>query len=117
MRKLLLMFTLLCPCVVAPVANAASWPIKPLRLIVPYSAGGPTDGVARLIAQHLEEQLGQTVVVQNRPGAGGAIGVGKYCGPHLTATHWRLSRLALLPGYLHCRHCRINYRTSNISPG
>ena len=77
MRKLLLMFILLCPCVVAPVANAASWPIKPLRLIVPYSAGGPTDGVARLIAQHLEEQLGQTVVVQNRPGAGGAIGVGE----------------------------------------
>ncbi|HBP29988.1 MAG: Bug family tripartite tricarboxylate transporter substrate binding protein [Advenella sp.] len=77
MRKLLLMFILFSPGILAPAANAASWPTKPLRLIVPYTAGGPTDGVARLIAQHLEENLGQAVVVQNRPGAGGAVGVGE----------------------------------------
>lgn len=63
--------------VVPLLASAADWPAKPLRLIVPYSAGGPTDGVARLIAQHLEKNLGQPVVVQNRPGAGGAVGVGE----------------------------------------
>ncbi|MGH8811891.1 MAG: tripartite tricarboxylate transporter substrate binding protein, partial [Advenella sp.] len=70
MRKLLLMFICFLSGILAPTANAASWPTKPLRLIVPYTAGGPTDGVARLIAQHLEENLGQAVVVQNRPGAG-----------------------------------------------
>lgn len=62
---------------ICQMAYAAEWPSKPLRLIVPYSAGGPTDGVARLIAQHLETRLGQPVVVQNRPGAGGAVGVGE----------------------------------------
>ena len=77
MRKFLLMFTLFCVGALPPVAQAASWPAKPLRLIVPYSAGGPTDGVARLLAQHLEKNLGQTVIVQNRPGAGGAVGVGE----------------------------------------
>ncbi len=58
--------------------SAASWgqdfPVKPIRLIVPFSAGGGNDAVARVIAQQLTTQLKQTVVVENRPGAGGAVG-------------------------------------------
>lgn len=54
-------------------SGAASYPTKPVRLIVPFPAGGPTDGMARLIGQHLSQQLGQPVVVDNRGGAGGTI--------------------------------------------
>lgn len=51
-----------------------SYPTKPIRLIVPYTAGGDTDVVARLIAPRLGESLGQQVLVENRPGAGSLIG-------------------------------------------
>lgn len=58
-----------------PLAAQAAdkWPTKPLRLIIPFAAGGNTDVVARLIAPHIEKAVGQTVVVENRPGAAGNI--------------------------------------------
>jgi len=59
-------------CLAAPAA-AESYPSHPIRLIVPYTPGGITDIVARLVGQQLGERLGQTVVVDNRPGAGGTL--------------------------------------------
>jgi tripartite-type tricarboxylate transporter receptor subunit TctC len=52
----------------------AAWPQRTVRIVVPYSAGGPTDVVARLLAPGWQAALGQTVVVDNRPGAGAMIG-------------------------------------------
>lgn len=61
--------------VAAPAAWAQSWPAKPIRIIVPYTPGGFTDITARLVAQKLQERLGQTVVIDNKPGANSIIGV------------------------------------------
>ncbi|WP_416049321.1 tripartite tricarboxylate transporter substrate binding protein [Cupriavidus basilensis] len=55
-------------------AAAAAYPAKPLKFVVPYPAGGPLDTVARAIGDKLKDSLGQPVVVENRPGAGGNIG-------------------------------------------
>ena len=58
----------------AALAQTPAYPTKPIRLIVPYPAGGPLDSAARALAERLKESLG-TVVVENRPGAGGNLGV------------------------------------------
>jgi len=65
---------LLALCLISLPAFAQNWPSRPIRIIVPYAAGGATDVFARLVASKLQEQLGTPVVVENRAGAGGNIG-------------------------------------------
>ncbi len=68
MRKLAYLLVFLCG-----AAFAQSFPSKPIRILVPFPAGGTTDIVARLVAQRMSEQVGQPVLVENRAGAGGTI--------------------------------------------
>ncbi len=57
-----------------PIASADTWPSKPIRAVVPFGAGSATDVIPRLVFEQLQSQLGQTIVVENRGGAGGTIG-------------------------------------------
>src|SRR6478752_4529905 len=58
----------------ASPASAQSYPTKPIKIIVPFAAGGTTDLLARAVGAELQKSLGQSVIVDNRPGAGGNIG-------------------------------------------
>src|SRR5260370_1021628 len=57
-------------------ARAAGYPERPIKIIVPFAPAGPTDIMARILSTHLGDALGGTVVVENKPGAGGNIGIG-----------------------------------------
>jgi tripartite-type tricarboxylate transporter receptor subunit TctC len=67
-------FVLLWLAIIAPAASAQPYPAKPIRLIVPFAAGGSTDLLARTLAAQMQDSLGQPVIVDNRPGAGSNIG-------------------------------------------
>jgi tripartite-type tricarboxylate transporter receptor subunit TctC len=73
MARLAVAFVLVCTAAVS-TAYAQAWPAKPIRVIVSYAPGGVTDVIARLVMQPLSEALGQSIIVENKPGANGLIG-------------------------------------------
>src|SRR5262249_60774549 len=69
-------------------AEDSRWPDHPVRIIVPYPAGGSTDVLCRILADRMKEMFGQPFVIENRPGAGGNIGIAAATGrPPARATH------------------------------
>jgi len=73
-RSIRVRAALLFGCLPLALAAQGAYPNKPIRMIVPYPPGGPTDVLGRIVAQKLSESLGQQVVIENRPGASGMIG-------------------------------------------
>lgn len=74
-RTLLGVFSVSAMLALAPWAQAqTAWPEKTVRYIVPFSPGGVSDGVARMLAEQLSKQLGQSVIIENRPGVSGIVG-------------------------------------------
>jgi tripartite-type tricarboxylate transporter receptor subunit TctC len=70
-----IVFALIASIVLAPIAvSEEAFPVRPIRLIVPYPAGGATDVVARIVAEKMSEKLGQQIFIDNRPGAGTMLG-------------------------------------------
>ena len=65
---------LACSPVASPALAQSAWPARPLRMVIPFPPGGPTDAFARLYASALGQQLGQPVVLENKAGASGAVG-------------------------------------------
>jgi tripartite-type tricarboxylate transporter receptor subunit TctC len=75
-RRSLLALPLLAVPLLARAARAEeSWPSRPVRLVIPFGPGGPIDTVGRMLAEHLRDRLGQPFIIDNRPGAGGSIGI------------------------------------------
>ena len=84
---------LLLSCAFTAAASADEYPSRPITMIVPFAAGGPTDVVGRLLAQYMGQALGQNVVVEDVTGAAGSIGVGRAAhappdGYTLSLGHW-----------------------------
>ena len=73
MKRMLVTFAL---AATAVAASAQGYPTKPITLIVPFAAGGPTDVVARAVGQAMTKTLGQAVIIENKLGAGGTLAAG-----------------------------------------
>ena len=74
MKTLAAIFTFTLTLFAAPVSAQETYPSRPIRIVVGFSPGGSTDILARVVGQRLSETLGQPVIVDNRPGAGGSVG-------------------------------------------
>ena len=99
LRTLLAALAALCACA-APLHAEPAWPAKPLRIVVAYPSGGVSDAVARILAEKLATQLGTPVLVENKPGASGSIGidaVAKAAPDGYTLGFAAISPLALYP--------------------
>jgi tripartite-type tricarboxylate transporter receptor subunit TctC len=91
--KSLLVIALLVTMAACPAAIAQTYPARPVTIVVPFSAGGPTDTLARIMSERMRKALGQPVLVDNTTGAGGSIGTGKVAraGPDgymVSIGHW-----------------------------
>jgi len=98
-RTLLVLLVLIASCpAFAASPQAADYPAKPIRVVIPYAAGGPMDFIARTLGRNMMPALGQNMVIDNRPGAGGALGtdvVAKSAADGYTILHTSSSHASL----------------------
>ncbi len=93
MKALLVTSAIAVSLAASPTGTAQSYPARPITIVVPFSAGGPTDTLARILSEPMKKALGQSVLVDNTTGAGGSIGVGRVAravpdGYLLSIGHW-----------------------------
>ena len=93
MKALFVIGVLAVTCAVSSISTAQNYPSRAVTMVVPFSAGGPTDALARIVSEPLRKLLGQTIVVDNVTGAGGSIGVARVVraapdGYTLSIGHW-----------------------------
>src|SRR5215470_17660650 len=77
MKKTVVAFALAAALQCPAGALAQSWPTRPITVVVPYAVGGPVDTVARIVSARVSETLGQQIVIENYPGAGGMTGAAR----------------------------------------
>ncbi|HZJ97019.1 MAG TPA: tripartite tricarboxylate transporter substrate binding protein [Oligella sp.] len=98
---------------VSLTAMADNWPTKPINVIVPYTPGGATDTVTRIVMQKLSERLGQTIVIENKPGANSTIGVAQAARAPNDGYHF----VSVLPAYsINFSLYDLNYKASDFAP-
>src|SRR5205807_2632434 len=78
----------------SPLALAQTYPSRPITIVVPFPAGGPTDALARILAERMRGPLGQSIIIENPTGAGGTIGTGRVAraapdGYTIILGHWQ----------------------------
>ena len=93
MKTLIASCALAAACAATSSSIAQSFPAKPITIVVPFSAGGPTDTLARIMSERLRASLGQTILIDNTTGAGGTLGTGRVAraapdGYLLSIGHW-----------------------------
>lgn len=94
-------------------ARAEEWPNKPIHVIVPYTPGGSTDVVARIVMQKLSERLGQSILIENKPGANSIIGVSQAARAPNDGYHF----VTILPAYsINFELYDLNYKVSDFVP-
>jgi tripartite-type tricarboxylate transporter receptor subunit TctC len=77
LSTLRLVAALVAACSAIPVASAQVYPARSITIVVPFTAGGPSDTLSRILAEHVRTSLGQPVIVENVSGAGGTLGLGR----------------------------------------
>ena len=106
---------LMCLGVLASIAQAADYPVKPITIVVGFSAGGSSDVIARLVAEKLTTSLGQPVIVENRPGVGSIVGA-------TYAAHAKPDGYTLLLGasgpmvFNHALYAKLPYTPQDFTP-
>jgi len=103
----------------ASAPAAADYPDKPIRLVVPFPAGGGADALARTIMPRVAQELGTTIVIDNRPGAGGNVGAEYVARAAPTATRCSTAPTARMRSTAACTRSRVSMRcaTSRRCPG
>jgi len=113
--KPLILFSALAALAISAAAQAPSWPDKPLRFIVPFTPGGPTDIVLRTAAEKMQANLKQPVVLENKPGAGGNVGAGEIVRANPDGYTWGFATDTLLTVNPHV-YSKLSFRPQDLVP-